>query len=206
MFAFMYVLGQRTKSIRIVAQRASLERDALRSLAITDPLTGLVNRRGLTEILGAASSRATATNLLAVYMIDVDGFKPVNDEYGHETGDVLLKQLAQRLRENVRFSDVTSRLGGDEFVVLAEGLKSEQQVYELGAKLLAVCDKAFDANGHRVRIGLSIGYAVGPQDSRNPTQLMQMADTAMYAGKRAGKRQLLRAGSVVVEPNFRAKE
>jgi diguanylate cyclase len=200
MLAFMYVLGQRTKSVRMVAQRASLERDALRSLAITDPLTGLVNRRGLMEILDTAAIRATSANLLAVYMIDVDGFKPVNDQYGHDIGDLLLKQIAQRLRMNVRFSDITSRLGGDEFVVLAEGMKSEQQVYELGAKLLAVCNEPFILSEHRVTIGLSIGYAIGPEDSHSAPQLMQMADSAMYAGKRAGKRQLLRAGSRIETP------
>jgi diguanylate cyclase len=193
MLVFMYVLGQRTKAIRLVAQRASVERDLMHSLAITDPLTGLANRRGLRDALSAALSGAHEKSLLAVFIMDVDGFKPVNDRYGHETGDALLVHMSQRMRATVREGDVVARLGGDEFVVLAPGLHGAQQAHALGTKLLEAFDQPFELKQHSIRVGLTIGYAIAPLDSRDTTTLLQMADAAMYAGKQAGKHCIQRA-------------
>jgi diguanylate cyclase (GGDEF)-like protein len=193
MLVFMYVLGQRTKAIRLVAQRASVERDLMRSLAITDPLTGLANRRGLREALSLALGSAHEKSLLAVYIMDVDGFKPVNDRYGHETGDALLVHMSQRMRSTMRSGDVVARLGGDEFVVLAAGLQSEQQAQALGTKLLEAFDQPFELTRHSVRVGVTIGYAIAPRDGNDTTVLLQLADAAMYAGKQAGKHCIKRA-------------
>jgi diguanylate cyclase len=193
MLAFMYVLGQRTKAIRLVAQRAEVERDLMHSLAITDPLTGLANRRGLRDALTGVLTSNQGSRLVAVYMTDVDGFKPVNDRYGHDTGDELLVHMSKRMRDTVRASDIVARLGGDEFVVVATDLHSEQHAHELGAKLVAAFDAPFTLKQHSVRVGLTVGYAVAPSDAQDTTTLLQLADAAMYEGKQAGKHCLRRA-------------
>lgn len=196
MVVFTYVLGLRTKAIRQVAQRASVERDLMHSLAITDPLTGLTNRRGLGNVLAGARARGQSTGLLSLYLIDVDGFKDVNDRHGHEAGDELLIQLSNRLRSAVRGSDIVARLGGDEFVVVADGLSTPELAEELGFKLVAVADEPFALSRHTVQVGLTIGYAVAAADERDPAALLQRADGAMYEGKRAGKHCLRRAEKV----------
>lgn len=195
MVAFTYVLGLRTRAIRQVAQRASVERDLLRSLATTDPLTGLANRRGLSHALLDVQDRATSPGLLALYLIDVDGFKLVNDRFGHEAGDELLIQISSRLRSAVRASDIVARLGGDEFVVVASGLASEPLAEDLGHALVALGERPFALARGTAQVGLTVGYALAPPVERDPAVLLQHADAAMYNGKRAGKRCLRRAAA-----------
>lgn len=187
MLLFMRVLGLRTKALRNDALAASRERDALHSLAHTDPLTGLPNRRGLGRALEAALSTCTAHQLLAVYVMDLDGFKPVNDSHGHDMGDDLLVAVAQRLRGQVRHSDLVARLGGDEFVIMTPRLQNTQQAQELGDKLLQAFREPFSLGGLQVQVGLTIGYAIAPLDSRDGRTLLKQADAAMYSGKQSGK-------------------
>lgn len=118
MATWMAVLGLRVQTIHREADRARVETEALRALAQTDALTGLPNRRGLHEHLARGLQRCTPQQLLAVYLLDLDGFKPVNDRYGHDVGDALLVAVGQRLQRQLRGSDLVARLGGDEFVVL----------------------------------------------------------------------------------------
>lgn len=200
MLVFTYVLGLRTRAIQQVAHRASVERDLMHELAMTDALTSLTNRRGLTARLSAAADRGGSMDLLALYWIDVDGFKAVNDRHGHDVGDALLVQIGRRLRAAVRGTDVVARLGGDEFVIVADGLQSTQRTEDVGRTLVAVSDEPFALDGHTIRIGLTIGYAVAPLDTTEPARLLQLADGAMYEGKRAGKGCLRRARSVWSAP------
>jgi diguanylate cyclase len=195
MLAFMYVLSLRTKAVRQAATRASQERDIMRSLAHTDPLTGLANRRSLSESLESALTRSTPDNQLAVYLIDVDGFKPVNDRFGHDAGDELLIGIARRLKEHVRSSDIVARLGGDEFVVLASGLRLAQQAHELGTNLIEVFNEPFQLKQGTAYIGLTIGYALAPTDAQEASAVLHLADAAMYLGKQDGKRCLRRAAT-----------
>jgi GGDEF domain-containing protein len=132
----MRVLGLRTKALRTEALHANRERDAMHSLAHTDPLTGLPNRRGLNMALASALAHCGPDKLLAVYVMDLDGFKPVNDQHGHDVGDELLVAATRRLQTHVRQSDVVARLGGDEFVVMTGQLGTAHQAHELGLKLL----------------------------------------------------------------------
>ena len=118
----MAVLGLRVQAIHRNADRARLETETLRALSQTDALTGLPNRRGLQDRLQLALESATPQQMLAVFLLDLDGFKPVNDRYGHDVGDALLVAVGKRLQQQLRGSDVVARLGGDEFVVLASGL------------------------------------------------------------------------------------
>ena len=195
MLAFMYVLTLRTKAIRLAAAHASMERDIMRALAHTDPLTGLPNRRSLSDALTQALLGASQDRMLAVYLIDVDEFKPVNDNYGHDAGDQLLVEISRRLQANVRSGDIVARLGGDEFVVLANGLRNATQASDLGNQLLALFDAPITLKQHQVRIGLTIGYAMAPQDAKEASAILKLADAAMYEGKQSGKRCLRRHSS-----------
>jgi diguanylate cyclase (GGDEF)-like protein len=194
MLLFMRVLGLRMKAVHAAAQHATRERDALRSLAHTDALTGLPNRRGLNAALAAALPHCSAERLLALYLLDLDGFKPVNDRYGHDVGDELLVVVAQRLQAGMRSSDVVARLGGDEFVVLIGGLADEHQAHERGSQMLEALRRPIELGEHRCSVGLTIGYVLAPLDGSDAASLLKRADAAMYAGKQAGKRCLRRGG------------
>ena len=194
MAAWMAVLGLRVQAIHRNADRARVETETLRTLAQTDALTGLPNRRGLQEHLARALPHANPQQLVAVYLLDLDGFKPINDRYGHDVGDALLVAVGQRLQAQVRGTDVVARLGGDEFVVLATGLADEATAQAVGQKLLATASTAFDVVGQRCEVGLTVGYALAPLDACTADELLKRADAAMYAGKQAGCRLVQRGG------------
>ena len=151
-----------------------------------DSLTGLPNRSlfddRLEQALRAARRRR---GKVAVLVLDLDRFKPVNDELGHAAGDDVLRKLTGRLGTALRDSDTLARLGGDEFaILLAEQDQAGAQATAL--KLLEVMEQPFEVEGQRRPIGLSIGIAVFPTDARNPADLMLAADSAMYRAKRNG--------------------
>lgn len=187
MLLFMRVLGLRTKALRTEALHANRERDAMHSLAHSDPLTGLPNRRGLNMALASALAHCGPDKLLAVYVMDLDGFKPVNDQHGHDVGDELLVAATRRLQTHVRQSDVVARLGGDEFVVMTGQLGTAHQAHELGLKLLEAFRAPFSLGDLQVQVGLTIGYAIAPTDSHDAVGLLKLADAAMYSGKQGGK-------------------
>ncbi len=160
----------------------------LRDLALRDTLTGLPNRRALTDRLVASLIRSQRTREpVALLFIDLDGFKRVNDEFGHAAGDEVLREVAIRLLNAVRESDVVARLGGDEFVVLLD-----TEVH-LGVPEL-VCQRIFEAlmtpcefPGGQAEVGASIGVAMEPTPPDYAGELLKRADAAMYEAKRAGK-------------------
>ncbi len=194
MLLFMRVLGLRTKALQSEIKAAHRERDSFHSLAYSDPLTGLANRRSLNASISKAIERASASHMLAVYMLDLDGFKQVNDQFGHDVGDELLIAVAARLKSSLRTSDVVARLGGDEFLVLSTDLKHEQQARDLGEKLLAAFTQPFTLSMQTCQIGITIGYALAPQDGQDTAKLLKRADAAMYAGKNSGKNCVRRDG------------
>lgn len=194
MLLFMRVLGLRMQAIHNEARHAVRERDVFVSMAHSDPLTGLPNRRGLDARLVAALAQCAPDRLLAVYMIDLDGFKQVNDQHGHELGDELLVAVGQRLTQQLRSVDIVARLGGDEFVVTAEGLSDERQARDLALKLIDAFHAPFElSQGRQCRVGLTIGYVLVPLDGTDLVSLMRRADAAMYAGKHGGKGCVRRA-------------
>ena len=198
MVLFMRVLGLRMKAIHAEARSAVRERDTFVSMAYTDPLTGLPNRRGLDVRLAAEMAASAPDRLLAVYMIDLDGFKQVNDRHGHELGDELLVAVGRRLGAQMRSSDTVARLGGDEFVVTAGGLSDERQARDLGHKLVEAFREPFVLAGdRRCSVGLTIGYVLVPLDGSDPVSLLRRADAAMYAGKAQGKGSVRRAEAAV---------
>lgn len=193
MLIFMRIAILRTARKHRDVERVARERDTLHSLAHSDPLTGLLNRRAFDDALIGALERANPQRILALYVLDLDGFKPVNDKYGHAAGDQLLRVVAQRLRGSMRSGDAVARIGGDEFVVLAE-LSHEAQARELGLKILDAFRSPFVFSEHAVTVSATVGYALAPTDTRSAPDLFKAADAAMYVGKSGGKDRLVRAG------------
>ena len=130
----------------------------------------------------------------SVYMLDLDGFKQVNDQFGHDVGDQLLEIVGSRLRSTVRADDGIARLGGDEFVVMANGLQNDSQAVELGNKLLETLRLPFALSHQTCQVSVTIGYVLAPLDGQNAEALLKQADAAMYTGKQSG-RNCLRRGT-----------
>ncbi len=156
--------------------------------ARTDALTGLPNRLAFSEYLPGALERARRRkSVVAVGMLDLDDFKPVNDRYGHAAGDVLLQKLARALRSRVRKSNFLARLGGDEFALIFEDLDAERVDRQLGAaldRLHTGVETPFDLGDQRsAHVGMTMGLALYPQDAEEPDTLLRLADAAMYASK-----------------------
>ncbi|HET9976450.1 MAG TPA: diguanylate cyclase [Burkholderiaceae bacterium] len=193
MLSWLLVLSMRMEEVRQSAHRVHAERDVMRSLAETDPLTGLPNRRGLRHRLESSLPACTPERLGAVYMVDLDGFKAVNDRLGHDAGDLLLMAVTKRLRRMVRAGDTVARLGGDEFVICADALPNAEEVHRLGEKMVAAFHLPVEIGGHACAVGLTVGYAIAPFDGRDPDALLKLADAALYAGKAAGKGRVLGA-------------
>jgi diguanylate cyclase (GGDEF)-like protein len=193
MLIFSRIIALRTAARAREGERATKERDRLHSLAHSDPLTGLLNRRGLDDALPQALVKASSERILALYMLDLDGLKPVNDRFGHDVGDTLLQAVAQRLRASVRAGDTVARLGGDEFVVAAGGLASEKLADDLGMKILEALRAPFGLHQITVSVSATIGYAMAPQNAIDSGALLKAADHAMYTGKQDGKDRLVRA-------------
>lgn len=166
----------------ITERRRTEER--IRHAANHDPLTGLMNRRMFMDCLNAEVALARRTGVgCAVLYIDLDGFKPVNDRYGHAVGDAALVQVAQTIQRIARESDFVARLGGDEFAVLQRGVQGSEVALGLAQRLLAgICQK-LDMDTLDVWLGASIGVALCPDDADQPDVLLRHADKAMYQAK-----------------------
>lgn len=179
--------GQFYAFARDVSERREAER-RIERLAYTDALTDLPNRTRFSQLLRAALSEADQTGgLLAVCYLDLDGFKQVNDRFGHEAGDVLLVQLGERLQRWKRRHDVVARIGGDEFVVLLTDPSSTAEVEREAQRLVDVAAEPFVVEGHRFHLGATVGVTVYPDDDGDEDALLRHADQAMYAAKEAGK-------------------
>jgi diguanylate cyclase (GGDEF)-like protein len=156
--------------------------------ATHDPLTGLPNRYLLSDRLSQACHAALRqSSMVAVGFFDLDGFKPVNDVYGHRVGDQLLTECARRIESCLRGMDTVVRLGGDEFVVLLTGLTNEEQIVAGIERILAVVAQPYEISGTTLKVTASFGVTVFPSDRADPDTLLRHADQAMYAAKAAGR-------------------
>ena len=163
--------------------------DRLLHLAQHDPLTGLPNRTFLSENLTRLLSVAGRhEGVLALHFLDLDRFKAVNDVFGHQVGDRLLKAVARRLVEAVRAGDVVARLGGDEFAVLQVGVGDPAEASALAARITEALAQPFVLNGRELAISASIGITLHPRDGRSANELLRNADLAMYQAKAEGRR------------------
>lgn len=179
-------IGRLVRSLRFaIARKARIDR--LDHLAQYDDLTGLANRSLLRDRLerAFAAARRHRTHV-AVMVLDLDGFKAVNDSFGHAAGDRLLCVVAERLRGRVRETDTVARLGGDEFTLVVENLVRPEHATLVARKLLDALEPPIRIESSDVRIGASLGVALYPRDGADPGTLMRLADAAMYAVKAQG--------------------
>ena len=194
-------LAQSLQESNAKLQTANAE---LQQRAFADPLTGLPNRLLFEERLGQALTRADRLNhqqvqsRVAVLFIDLDGFKPINDSYGHAAGDALLLNVAERLRKLAREGDTVARVGGDEFLLLLENLTHPADGVTIAQRVLQVLAIPFEIAGKSLRIAGSIGVAVYPEQGERD-KLVAQADAAMYAAKRGGG-----GGYALFEPHMQA--
>lgn len=160
----------------------------LEDMADTDALTGLPNRRALDAALQRWHRQGNAAAHYGVLFLDIDNFKPVNDRFGHATGDLVLRLSADRLRSVVRPDDLLVRLGGDEFVILLKSELSSKQLALLWQRLQSAIETPIRMDGHEILLGVSIGIAYSPQDGNSIDALIKSADARMYEHKQEKKR------------------
>lgn len=172
-----------TKSHEVVAQQRRELAQARRAEGC-DSLTGLPNRRGF-ELPGGKllAQHVGRPDKLALLFVDLDGFKAINDRFGHAVGDALLQVVAARLAAGMRRGDLVCRHGGDEFVCLLPNLDSEDRAISLAAELLRAITQPCALAGQQVMVGASIGVAVFPRDGESLSSLLRSADSAMYEAK-----------------------
>ena len=160
----------------------------LSHLANHDALTGLANRNLLSDRLNHAISQTVRQEgKLAVLFLDLEGFKPVNDTYGHDAGDGVLRRAADRLRACVRAGDTIARLGGDEFVLVLENIAGDGDVNHVVEKIKMGFEQTFDVDSHSIKLGISVGTAIYPRDGADMDTLISYADASMYEDKRSGE-------------------
>lgn len=168
--------------------RREVAQEELFRLATVDTLTGIGNRKAFQDRLEYSFEQAHRYQIpLELLMIDLDGFKSVNDTYGHHTGDLLLQEVARRLQRCVRQTDTLVRMGGDEFAVILTHVESEEESDKVAGRILDSLQEPFFLNNRNISISASIGASLFPGPAKNPDQLLQQADKAMYEAKAAGK-------------------
>ena len=182
------LVDERTQDLAKANEQLRQREKELELAAHHDPLTTLPNRRYLLSHAQQALNFADRHHVpSALMVIDLDHFKPINDEYGHDAGDEVLKIMAKRLRNNVRGHDMVARLGGDEFAILISGHDAAQHATEVAERLLKVETQTVEYQGHALDVGLSIGIAEYPIHGQDFNSLYQMADKALYQAKRSGR-------------------
>ncbi|MCP2606268.1 diguanylate cyclase [Candidatus Aminicenantes bacterium AC-708-I09] len=172
---------------RDITERKQMEK-AIRDLAYQDYLTGLPNRLLLNDRLNMTLAHAKRKGLKFVLMfLDIDQFKDINDLFGHRIGDLLLKEIANRLKKTLRKSDTIARMGGDEFVILLPEITYKKDVEKISEKILKIIQEPYIIENYRLYITTSIGIAFYPKDGKDIDTLMKNADFAMYQAKIKGK-------------------
>jgi diguanylate cyclase (GGDEF)-like protein len=171
----------------------------LQQIAFRDALTGLPNRLLFDDRVNSAVERCRRDGTsLAMLFIDLDGFKPVNDSFGHRVGDTVLREIGRRLSLQLRATDTVARVGGDEFVLLREGAADSTAIAQMAQRLIDVVSEPMNEGGHEVRLSCSVGIALFPSDGPHE-ELMAHADAAMYSAKRTGG-----SGYAFFEPHMNA--
>lgn len=176
-----------TGVVRDIAERKKWE-EQIKQLAMTDPLTGLANRNEYNKRLKETQQHAERFKTqFALMIVDLDKFKPVNDTYGHQVGDILLQKAADTLVACCREVDTVARLGGDEFVIIASGISEPEEVAILADRIVDKLSQSFSIENNNIQIGASIGISSYPNDSEDIEALQRMADEALYVSKQEGR-------------------
>jgi diguanylate cyclase len=175
-----------TRTSTLAASLAVANQELI-ELALHDNLTKLPNRALLEDRVAQAIQKTTRYgNRFALMFVDLDGFKAVNDAFGHHVGDQMLAQVAQRIKTGVRGEDTIARVGGDEFVIVTE-VGEPADAANIAASLIALVDRPYDLSGHELRVSASVGIAIHPDDGGDLHQLLKNADAAMYHAKDLGR-------------------
>jgi len=165
-------------------------RQKLEALIISDPLTGLYNRRGFYQAVETALARAKRANShIAVIYLDLDGFKNINDSLGHEAGDELLRHVARQLKSGVRAYDSLARMGGDEFTIVLDSLAESRDAAQIAEKLIKLIAVPFQIGDEEFSITASVGIACYPEGGEDVESLLRAADMAMYEAKNNGRQR-----------------
>lgn len=199
-FAVLLVFGVRLKDLPLLSilteqfisevQRVKLY-ERVQTLALTDGLTGVAVRRHLIERFGVEMDRSLRFDLkLSFLMVDIDHFKHFNDDYGHLVGDVVLRQVAETIRKNIREVDLVGRFGGEEFAALL--VETDESAAYLVAERIrrSVAEREFKAYGENLKVTVSVGCATSSQDLNEPEALLEAADAALYQAKRQGRNRV----------------
>ena len=172
--------------VRDISERKAAEAE-IAALACHDPLTGLPNRTLFEQRLGEALENVRRGGVAAVFSIDVDHFKGVNDTHGHALGDALLRAVAERLTSCVRRTDTVARLGGDEFIVVSAGVRTPQEAAACGQRIVDALSAPYELENQRVIASASVGAAIAPADGTDSDVLLRNADVALYRAKADGR-------------------
>jgi diguanylate cyclase (GGDEF)-like protein len=174
--------------VRLLHEEAINHGKMLESLALNDPLTGLANRRLLDDRMSMALVHARRNkSAMALVYLDLDGFKEINDTFGHGAGDTLLKMVADRLVATVRAEDTVARLGGDEFIIGLWHVSGADYAATVASKVIAAVAQPYDIEDHSVSITASAGVGIYPVHGEDADTLIKSADLALYEAKRAGR-------------------
>lgn len=206
----LYMRDQRNKDLELARAFQDLERqrEEIRKLAYHDPLTGLANRRRFTELTTRAIEGARRRGeRLALFFVDLDHFKPINDEFGHSVGDLVIAETGRRIQDAVRASDlvgrlsddsIVSRIAGDEFTVLMSPMETGADAESVAARIVAALEAPIEYEDRRIEVAASIGIALLCSETDSYESLLKAADAAMYEAKREGR------GWVVAERTIEA--
>lgn len=182
---FLYIYEEINNQFQNLLQH---EKNHFSDLAHHDNLTGLANRLHFDSTMSKALPNADESEtLVGLIYIDLDDFKPINDTYGHETGDQVLKIASQRISRCVRMADTVSRLGGDEFAVILESINTRERMETIAEKIETNMARSMEVYGQTLQVSASIGVSMYPDDARNVRELVESADSNMYTRKRRKK-------------------
>ncbi|WP_164931892.1 diguanylate cyclase [Janthinobacterium sp. 17J80-10] len=181
--------------LRLLYKTMAAQSRLLEEKALHDSLTGLPNRRLLSDRIEIAMQYARRhQQMVALLYMDLDGFKQVNDHYGHACGDDLLKEIAERLRSVARQEDTVARIGGDEFIMVLSEISRVEDIVRPATKILSLLEVPLDIGGKSVKVTGSIGISFYPTDAEDAQTLLLRADEALYCAKHAGKNRYQFAG------------
>jgi diguanylate cyclase (GGDEF)-like protein len=188
------LVDERARNLREEINEHKKTENLLSEMASRDHLTNLPNRRRLEEILEQSIITSKVNkDKICVLFVDLDGFKAVNDNYGHDKGDIVLVTVAKRLSEAVRSCDMVSRIGGDEFVMILKNITSISEIKEICHRIVTSVGKPIllDVEETKATVTASIGISISPYDGENVEKLIINADKAMYIAKKNGKNQFV---------------
>jgi diguanylate cyclase (GGDEF)-like protein len=176
------------RRFHLLAHQAHQAKEQFSHLALHDSLTGLFNRRHLEDTIhNELNATHQENNPFTLLMLDLDGFKPINDSFGHDAGDTVLKVIAKRLSQLAHKNTVVARLGGDEFVLTSTDFKHESDVAQFCEQLLSVIHQPIFLDTAQVQVGVSIGVVFNPKKTNSKSDILRMADHAMYEAKKSGR-------------------